>query len=153
MIEWMTPAGLHALGCPRSQVAFFEKKWFEGAPLTRETILRAASLGFDIDWYAWHVLRGENRHVYGDATAGACRVYRDAKKAALRVHLAVKDEAWREYMNHAAPRHEAWPTLEAAENASWRVFEDAETRVWCDYVPVATEALVHALGLDGEEKP
>ena len=93
--------------CP-DQVAVFLAEWPDGTDVTEASIMRARSLGLDVDWFTCRFLPAPAFAEYLQATNPAFAEYQQARDTAWRdtvwakYHRAIAT-VWAEYHRAIAP--------------------------------------------------
>ena len=109
------------------QVQIFSLEWPDGCEVTVETILRAYSLGLNVDYVATKVLRATTLAEYERARATASDKYERATAPAWVEHKRATDSALAEY-------------LRARDSSAWALYERTRTTALAEYLRALSPA-------------
>jgi len=120
-VEWLK----NRQAC-ESQIAVFAEEWPKGVTVTRNSLLRAASLNLDVEWLAGQILKPPARKAYDEATAPAWKAYGKATASAWKAYGEATASAWKAYGEAIASAQKAYD--EAIASALWKAVKNQERR-------------------------
>jgi hypothetical protein len=111
----ITARWLRSRGACSDQVKVFKKQWPKGALLRKATLLKAARLKLDLDWFANEYLSAPARKAYDEATAPAWKAYEEATAPAWKAYEEARATAWKAYEEARATA--LWAALREGKEA------------------------------------